>query len=106
MDKKVIELLVAPVASTTTVTTTQEGGAPVADATGAPSLTGEANYSVVSVSQIQYRWGAVLSYRGVLYNVHVGDVLSDGSTVIGISKDSVTLQKNGVRKKVSLVSII
>lgn len=64
-------------------------------------------YTVISVSQLQYRWGAVLGYQGSLYNVSVGDVLpADGSKVIGIDKSGVTLEKNGEKKKISLVPVI
>lgn len=67
----------------------------------------EVTYSVVSVSQLQYRWHAVLGYQGRLYNVLVGDVLpADGSTVKSIDKSGVILEKDGVRKKISLVPII
>lgn len=101
-EKKIVDLLglaSAPPPAATTVTTTQaQTVAPIGQ---------DVTYNVVSVSQLQYRWGAVLSYRGALYNVHVGDILPpDGSMVVAIGKDSVTLQKDGVRKKVSLVSII
>lgn len=65
------------------------------------------NYTVISVTQLRYKWGAVLGYGGNLYNVSVGDVLpADGSTVVSIDKSGVVLEKNGVRKKVSLVPII
>jgi type IV pilus biogenesis protein PilP len=67
----------------------------------------EVRYTVVSVSQIQYQWSAVMGYKGSLFSVHVGDVLPpDGSKVIAISNTGVTLQKNGTRKKVSLVPAI
>lgn len=67
----------------------------------------EANYTVISVSQLQYKWAAVLGLSGSLYNVMAGDVLpADGSIVIAIDKSGVILEKNGARKKVSLVPII
>jgi hypothetical protein len=67
----------------------------------------EINYTVISVSQLQYKWGAVLGYQGNLYNVFVGDILPpDGSKVISINKSGVELEKNGVMKKLSLVPII
>lgn len=62
-------------------------------------------YTVVSVSQLQYKWTAVLGYKGVIYNVRVGDVLPpDGSTVVSIQRDGVTLEKDGSKTKVSLLS--
>ncbi len=76
---------------TTTTTTTQPA----------------ASYTVVSVSQLQYRWNAVLGYQGNLYNVSVGDVLpADGSKVISIDKSGVWLEKNNAKKKISLIPII
>lgn len=75
-------------------------------AAAAPILP-EVNYSVISVSLLQYRWGAVLGYQGSLYNVHVGDILPpDGSTVVSISKTGVVLERQGVKKKISLVPVI
>jgi type IV pilus biogenesis protein PilP len=107
-EKKIVDLLAGPAvpmgasATTESTTTTTTGTATV------NQLAQQAvSYSVVSISQVQYRWGAVIAFGSTLYNVHVGDVLPpDGSTVIAIAKDSVTLQKEGTRKKVSLVSII
>lgn len=64
-------------------------------------------YTVVSVSEQHYRWSAVLGLQGKLYNVSVGDVLpEDGSKVHSINRGGVTLEKDGVRKRVSLVSVI
>lgn len=65
------------------------------------------SYSVISVSQLQYKWHAVLSYNGNLYSVTTGDILpADGSKVVSISKSGVELERNGVVTKVSLVPII
>lgn len=67
----------------------------------------DVKYSVVSVSQLQYRWSAVLSFKGSLYSVHVGDMLApDGSKVISIGNDGVTIQKDGERKKLPLITSI
>jgi type IV pilus biogenesis protein PilP len=67
----------------------------------------EVSYTVVSVSQLEYRWSAVLGSQGRLYNVSIGDILPpDGSKVISISKSGVELEKDNVKKKVSLVPII
>lgn len=67
----------------------------------------EVNYSVISVSQLLNRWHAVLGYQGSLYNVMVGDILpADNSKVIFIDKTGVILEKNGMRKKISMVPII
>lgn len=81
------------------------GGAPTAPPT-APVQPQE-SYTVVSVSQLEYRWSAVLGMGGKLYNVYINDVLPpDGSKVVAIDKSGVILEKDGVRKKISLVSII
>jgi hypothetical protein len=67
----------------------------------------EVKYTATSVSQLQYKWSAILNYRDSLYNVQVGDVLPpDGSTVVAIDKTGVMLEKDGIKKKISLVSII
>lgn len=65
------------------------------------------DYTVVSVSLINNRWGAVLGYQGNLYSIHVGDVLPpDGSKVVAIGKNGIILRKDGATRKVSLVPII
>lgn len=67
----------------------------------------DVKYSVVSISQIQSRWSAVLSYKGNLYNVRVGDVLApDASKVISIGGDGVTIQKDDEKKKLPLITSI
>lgn len=67
----------------------------------------QVNYTVISVSQLQSKWNAVIGYQGHLYHVQVGDVLpADGSAVISISRSGVVLEKDGQRKKISLVPII
>jgi len=72
-----------------------------------PVVATEVSYSVVSVSQLQYKWSAVLGYGGSLYSVSIGDVLPpDGSTVVSINRSGVVLSKDGVTKKVSLVPVI
>lgn len=71
------------------------------------SITPEVNYSVISVSRLQNKWMAVLGYQGSLYSVAVGDILPpDRSTVVSIGRTGVLLEKDGTRKKVSLVPII
>jgi type IV pilus biogenesis protein PilP len=65
------------------------------------------SYVVISVSMQMNRWAAVLGYQGKLYNVSVGDILPvDGWTVASISKEGVTLKKDNMRKKISLVPVI
>lgn len=86
-------------------------GQPVVVTSDAPpikiSQPQEVSYTVVSISRIKSRWSAVLGYQTNLYYVSIGDVLpADGSKVVSIDRSGVILQKNGVRKKVSLVPII
>lgn len=104
-DKKVIDLLSG--GGTEGGLATQGGGSKQAATTNAvPATLGGAS-SLVSITEVQHRWSAVISSGGTLYSVGVGDILpSDESMVVGITKDSVTLQKEGVRKKLSLVPII
>lgn len=73
----------------------------------APAPVVEVSYSVISVSQLQSKWNAVLGYQGNLFSVAIGDKLPpDGSTVISIDKSGVILDKNGQKKKFSMVPII
>lgn len=67
----------------------------------------EVNYSVVSVTELHGRWSAVIGYQGNLYHIAVGDILPpDDSRVVHIDRTGVILEKSGVKKKFSLVSII
>ena len=77
----------------TTTTTTTNATAPVA-----PVI--EANYTVISVSRIQYKWNAVMGYQGNLYNVSVGDILpADGAKVVSIDRSGVIILRDGQRRK-------
>lgn len=67
----------------------------------------EVSYTVISVSMELGKWNAVLGYQGKLYSVSVGDKLpADGSSVVAISKNGVTLSKGGKHRKISLISSI
>jgi len=67
----------------------------------------EAKYTVLSVSHIQNIWNAVLNYKGSLFNVRVGDVLPpDGSKVTFIGRDGVTIERDGNKRKIAIVSAI
>lgn len=67
----------------------------------------EVNYTVVSVAMELGRWSAILSNEGRLYNVTVGDVLPpDGSRVISINRNAVTLGLKGKRRTISMVPTI
>jgi hypothetical protein len=73
---------------------------------GGPPATVEksADFVVISVSMQFNKWTAVLGYNGTLYNVAVGDVLSDGSVVTRITKESVTLKKNDDYRRIGLTT--
>jgi type IV pilus biogenesis protein PilP len=88
--------LANPSSSSVTVTTT-----PV------PAQVEVNNYSVISVTELRNRWNAVLGFQGSLFQVGIGDILpADESRVVHIDRTGVILEKNGVKKKISLVSII
>lgn len=67
----------------------------------------EVAYSVISVANLQSRWSAVIGYQGTLFHVYIGDVLPpDASKVVSIDRSGLVLEKNGVKRKISLVPII
>ena len=74
--------------------------------TGMVAQPQEMQVTVVSVTKINNKWGAVLGIGNNLLNVSMGDVLPDGSTVLSIDKSGIILDKNGQQRKVSLVPII
>ncbi len=64
-------------------------------------------YTVISVSMQLGKWSAVIGSQGKLFNVVVGDVLDpDSSVVVSINKSGVILRKNGVTRKVSIMTAI
>jgi hypothetical protein len=78
-----------------------------AQSAGGGLIATEVKYTVISVSQLQHRWNAVLGFQGNLYSIRVGDVLApDNSKVVSISRSGVVLEKDGVRKVISLVPVI
>lgn len=113
--KNIVDLLVPPAPAITAETYAKGlAGRAVAPAAqmveqvpAAPVQPTEVTYTVISVSQLQYKWNAVLGYKGNLYNVSIGDVLPpDGSKILSIDRTGVLLDKNGAKKKISLVPII
>lgn len=67
----------------------------------------EVAYTVISVSMQLGRWSAVIGSQGKLFNVVVGDVLGpDNSVVVSINKSGVMLRKNGVTRKISIMTAI
>ncbi len=63
-------------------------------------------FAVISVSMQFNRWKAILSYQDKLYSVSTGDTLFDGSKVASITKNGVTLVKDGKRRKISIQTSI
>lgn len=87
------------------------GGPVIVAPSSVPKATApsESTYNVISVSQLQGRWSAVMGVQGQnsLISVRVGDVLpADGSKVVGIDKNGVTLEREGSSRRVSMVSVI
>lgn len=67
----------------------------------------EVQYSVISVSMQLGKWTAVIGYQGSLYSVSIGDILpADKSTVVSINRNAVVLQKEGKRRRISILSTI
>lgn len=112
-EKSIVDLLKPPPPPTTnnyarTLATSGSATTPTVIAPP-PVLTQSTDlpYTVISVSQLQYRWNAVLGLQGNLYNVHIGDVLpADQSKVIAIDKNGVILEKNNIHRRISLVPLI
>lgn len=112
--KQTLQLLSAPQATAATYAQGLSGELPISQgglSTNAPppvvSQHPQAAYVVVSVSQLQHRWTAVLGYQGQLYNVRIGDILTpDAAKVIEIDRHGVTLERGGHRQRISLVSLI
>jgi type IV pilus biogenesis protein PilP len=108
-EKGIVDLL-APPTQVTTNTYAQGLVSPTSSSptnVPPPIVTTDVKYTVISVTLLQSKWSAVIGYSGNLYHVSVGDILPpDGSTVVSISKSGVTLQKDGVRRRISLVPII
>ncbi len=114
-EKKIVDMLTAPTPPSTPeayaknlVNPTTAGGPQQATPQTQPQPQPQpATYTVISVSELQFRWSAVLGHKGSLYSVHVGDLLPpDGSKVVSIDKSGVVLEKDGVKTKISLVPLI
>jgi type IV pilus biogenesis protein PilP len=108
--KGVVDLLTTP-APTSASYAQNLGGRPTVASTQGPArpaaMQPQVSYTVISVSRLQYKWNAVLGSQGNLYSVTIGDRLPpDNSKVIAIDKSGVTLEKDGVTTKHSLVPII
>lgn len=65
-------------------------------------------YTVISVSQANRKWSAVIGYQDQLYHVQSGDILpADNSVVMSIDNGGVWLSnKEGIKRRLSLVPII
>ena len=106
-EKKIVDLLAPPAPPPTSATYAKNLVNPVNEGNPMPLPSPEATYTVISVSQLQYQWSAVVGSQGNLYSVRVGDILpADGSRVMSIDKSGIMLQKNGATRKISLIPII
>lgn len=85
-------------------------GTPAAGRQGLPVVGGggdSSDISVVSVTNLQGRWMAVLNTGGKLISVAAGDKLeSDNSIVLAIDRSGIWLEKNGIKRKVTMMSFI
>ncbi|MDR3478160.1 MAG: hypothetical protein P4M14_09045 [Gammaproteobacteria bacterium] len=70
------------------------------------SVVPDAPYLVLSVSQQGGKWTAVMGLSGKLFTVSVGDSLPDQSSVVGINREGVTLEKDKKIRKVAMASMI
>ncbi len=100
-----------PPAPATSYTTKLEGsGTPIQSTENAepakPQAVLDVPFVVVSISMQLNRWNAVLGYQDKLYSISTGDTLFDGSTVVSISKNGVTLMKDGKKRKLSIQASI
>lgn len=90
-----------------TAPTTTTTGKPTEAPSNPPPSPPEAQYSVISVSMQMGQWKAVIGFQGKLYSVSVGDVLpADKSVIVSINRDAVILEKDGKKKKISIISSI
>jgi hypothetical protein len=111
-EHKIVDML-KPVQTTNPTAFIDSGGHAVSPSSSAPSSMMNSNsggnneISVVSITNLQGRWKAVLSTGSRLISVSIGDELADDhSTVIGIDRSGITLEKQGVKRKVMMASVI
>jgi hypothetical protein len=114
-EKGISDLLIKPAPAqvapseyaTKLVNPVRQGETVVSQQQAQAASTAGIQYTVISVSMQLKKWSAVIGYQGKLYNVSDGDVLPiDGSVVEKIFKDGVVLNKDGKKRKISLVSAI
>lgn len=72
----------------------------------AASVVPDAPYQVLSVSEQNGKWTAVLGLSGKMFSISVGDSLPDQSVVIGINRQGVILEKDKKSRKVSMASML
>ena len=111
--KGVVDLLTTPIVSQASYSQSLSGTPQAATSTTTQTQTTvmatqqQEKYTVISVSQLQYKWNAVIGDKGNLYSVTIGDRLpTDDSKVVSIDKSGVVLEKDGQKRKLSLVPII
>jgi hypothetical protein len=65
------------------------------------------DYRVVSVTNLHGRWTAVVNTAGKLVSASIGDKLeADDSVIIAIDRSGITLEKDGTKRKIAMVSVI
>jgi hypothetical protein len=111
-EKNINDLLTKPVPKVPASAYANKLAHPGAEETAAETSTSSAtrtmpdvDYTIISVSMQLHKWNAIIGYQGKLFNVAVGDVLAaDGSVVVDINKNSVTLKKEGETRKISITT--
>ena len=65
----------------------------------------EVPYSLVSISMSLNKWNAIVALQGQMFSVGVGDILPpDESVVTHISKNSITLRKDGKSRRIGITA--
>jgi len=107
-EKSVSDLLTQPAPPPITAASVGAPGDQNNPSGGLPiQVTPPTQYAVISVAMKNERWTAVISSQGKLYSVSVGDILPDDNSVVTqIGRDGVILEKNGDKRKISMISEI
>ena len=105
-EKSVSDLLTQP--APPPITSASVGAPGDQNPSGLPiQVTAPTQYTVISVAMKNERWTAVIASQGKLYSVSIGDILPDDNSVVTqIGRDGVILEKNGDKRKISMISEI
>jgi hypothetical protein len=105
--KKIVELLTPPPAPVVTPQSYAQGLISPFAPVKAQTTSEESLYTAISVVQLRGKWSAVLGYKGTLFYASRGDVLPpDRSRVVRIDRTGVILERDGLRRKISMVPVI